>query len=71
MLQLALDNEERAERFFGQLARIATGESVRQAALKLQDEEREHVELVKAWMLKVTQPNGNWDHDPDPPRYDE
>ena len=71
VLQLALDNEERAERFFGQLARIATVESVRQAALKLQEEEREHVELVKAWMLKVPQPDGNWDHDPDPPRYDE
>jgi len=27
--------------------------------------------LVKAWMQKVPQPDHNWDHDPDPPRYDE
>lgn len=71
VLQLALANEERAERFFAQLARVATVESVRKAALELQQEEREHVELVKAWLLKVPQPDSNWDHDPDPPRYDE
>lgn len=71
VLQLALASEERAERFFAHLANIATVESVRKAALELQAEEREHVELVKAWMLKVPQPDSNWDHDPDPPRYDD
>ena len=71
VLQLALANEERAERFFAHLASVATVESVRKAALELQQEEREHVELVKAWMQKVPQPDHNWDHDPDPPRYDE
>ncbi len=71
VLQLALANEERAERFFARLSVLATVESVRKAALELQEEEREHVELVKAWMLKVPQPDGNWDHDPDPPRYDD
>ena len=71
VLQLALANEERAERFFAHLASVATVESVRKAALELQKEEREHVELVKAWLLKVPQPDSNWDHDPDPPRYDD
>ncbi len=71
VLQLALANEERAERFFAHLASVTTVASVRQAALALQQEEREHVELVKAWMLKVPQPDSNWDHDPDPPRYDD
>lgn len=71
VLQLALAGEERAERFFAQLARVATDESVRQAAFALQQEERDHVELVKAWMLKVPQPDANWDQDPDPPRYDD
>ena len=71
VLQLALANEERAERFFAHLASVATVESVRQAALELQQEEREHVALVKAWMQKVPQPDSNWDHDPDPPRYDD
>jgi rubrerythrin len=71
VLQLALANEERAERFYGQLASLASVESVRQAALELQREEAQHVELVKAWMLKVAQPDSNWDLDPDPPRYDD
>jgi len=71
VLQLALANEERAERFFARLASVATVDSVRKAALELQQEEHEHVELVKAWMLKVPQPDSDWDHDPDPPRYDD
>jgi rubrerythrin len=71
VLQLALAGEERAERFFAQMARAATNESVRQAAFALQQEEHDHVELVKAWMLKVPQPDANWDQDPDPPRYDD
>ena len=47
-LELALANEERAERFFAELARAATTASVRKAARELQAEEREHVELVRA-----------------------
>jgi rubrerythrin len=68
-LQLALQNEERAERFFARLARAATVASVRKAALELQAEEREHVELVKAWMGKVPKPDADWANDPDPPSY--
>ena len=71
VLQLALANEERAERFFARLARAATVPSVRKAALELQQEEREHVELIQAWINKVPQPECDWAVDPDPPRYDE
>jgi rubrerythrin len=71
VLQLALANEERAERFFARLARAATVPSVRKAALELQEEEREHVELIQAWIKKVPQPERDWAIDPDPPRYDE
>ena len=71
VLQLARANEERADRFFAKLASLATVESVRKAALELQQEEAEHVQLVKAWMLKVPQPDHNWNEDPDPPRYDD
>jgi rubrerythrin len=71
VLQLALANEERAERFFAHLAAVAQVESVREAALELQQEEHEHVKLVKAWMQKVPRPESNWDHDPDPPHYDD
>jgi len=68
-LQLALQNEERAERFFGRLARAATVATVKKAARELEAEEREHVELVKAWLLKVPKPDTDWAVDPDPPSY--
>ena len=68
-LQLALANEERAERFFGRLARAATVATVKQAARELEAEEREHVELVRAWMKKVPKPDHDWADDPDPARY--
>jgi rubrerythrin len=70
-LQLALAAEQRAEAFFQALANAATDESVRRAALDMRAEESEHVELVKAWMAKVPAPDGNWEDDPDPPRYNE
>ncbi len=68
-LELALANEQRAERFFAQLARAATTPSVRKAARELQEEEREHVELVRAWMKRVPKPDADWANDPDPPSY--
>jgi rubrerythrin len=68
-LQLALQNEERAERFFGKLARAATVATVKKAALELEAEEREHVELVRAWLKKVPPPASDWANDPDPPSY--
>lgn len=68
-LTLALESEERAERFFAQIAEVASTESVRKAALELQQEEREHVELIRAWLKKTPKPDVNWADDPDPPRY--
>lgn len=68
-LQLALAGEQRAEKFFARLARVAGVASVRKAARELRDEEREHVALVKAWMKKVPRPAADWADDPDPPRY--
>ena len=68
-LELALVNEQRAERFFARLARVATTAAVRKAARELQEEEREHVLLVRAWMKKVPKPDADWANDPDPPVY--
>jgi len=65
-LQLALVNEQRAERFFARLARAAVAESVRAAARELHAEEREHVKLVRAWMKTVPKPDRDWANDPDP-----
>jgi rubrerythrin len=68
-LQLALAAEQRAEAFFDALARVATSDSVRRAALELKAEETEHVAMVRAWMAKVPKPDDEWALDPDPPRY--
>jgi rubrerythrin len=70
-LTIALACEQRAERFYENLARTAQVESVRDAARVLQGEEREHVELVRVWMNKVEKPADDWSHDPDPPSYNE
>ncbi|MGZ5185732.1 MAG: ferritin-like domain-containing protein [Caldimonas sp.] len=68
-LQLALSAEQRAESFFAHLAETASNERVRDAALRLRDEEREHVALIRAWIEKTPQPGSDWAEDPDPPRY--
>jgi rubrerythrin len=68
-LQLALSAEQRAEAFFARLAATATSEAVRDAALRMRDEEREHVALITAWIARTPQPGSEWADDPDPPRY--
>jgi rubrerythrin len=68
-LQLALANEQRAERFFADLERATSIESIRRAARELRREEKEHVALVRAWIKKVPRPDRDWADDPDPPHY--
>jgi rubrerythrin len=68
-LELALACEERALRFFGTLAKAVQVPAVKRVALEMEEEEREHVALVKAWMAKVPRPDADWATDPDPPRY--
>ncbi|HRH88111.1 MAG TPA: ferritin family protein [Rubrivivax sp.] len=68
-LQLALAAEQRAQTFFDRLAALASDDAVKRAALELRDEEQEHVELVRAWLKKVPEPDADWANDPDPPRY--
>lgn len=70
-LQLALAAEERAEAFFAELVLRTKDGPVRAAALQMQLEEREHVELIKAWIAKVPAPDKDWANDPDPPRYND
>jgi hypothetical protein len=67
-LQPALAAEERAERFFAELASKTTSGAVRKAALEMTEEEAERATLVKEWMDKVPSPDSNWADDPDPPR---
>ncbi len=55
-LAMALASEERAERFFGQLAQSAPVDAVRNAARELQREEEEHCDLIRAWLSRVAPP---------------
>lgn len=66
-LQIALRNEERAARFFAAIARRDLPPAVLEAAKEMAEEEREHVELVKAWIARVPKPETGWDVDLDPP----
>ena len=68
-LELALACEERAQRFYADLARMAGDATVQSAARELEAEEREHVALVREWLSRVEKPAANWADDPDPPRY--
>jgi rubrerythrin len=68
-MQIALLNEQRAQRFFAQLARTATVKAVIAAARELEAEEREHVKLVRGWMKKLPKPDRYWADDPDPATY--
>lgn len=66
-LTLALHNEERAARFFEQLAGARVPDVVQSAAAAMAAEEREHVRLVIEWLAKYPPAPADWDEDPDPP----
>lgn len=67
-LQLALRNEQRAEKFLTRIARApATPRDVKRAAAEMAQEEREHVRLIQDWIRRVPKPERDWDRDPDPP----
>lgn len=68
-LQIALEAEQRAHDFYGSLAVRAGAGDVQQAAQQLQQDESEHIALLKNWLERVPMPPANWDEDPDPPRY--
>lgn len=70
-LKLALECEQRAQRFFESIAKARVPAAIRKAALEMAGDEREHVRLIEQWIAKVPEPAPGWDHDPDPPTYSE
>lgn len=68
-LELALEFEVRAARFFESLANAVDDPELRDAALALRREEQAHVELIRSWMARLERPHPGWSDDPDPPRY--
>lgn len=67
-LEIALRCEEQAQKYFEDIAAGTGPAQVKAAAHEMAEEEREHVELIRAWLAKVPQPVAGWDEDPDPPR---
>ncbi len=68
-LQMALQAEQRAHDFFASLVERCPGAELRAAAQQLQQDERQHIELLQSWLQRVPEPPPGWDDDPDPPRY--
>ena len=63
--------EQQAQKLFEQIAAGRAPKQVKAAAREMAGEEREHVELIRAWMKKVPPPAAGWDEDPDPPQANE
>lgn len=66
-LEIALECEKRAVRYFESISKARVPERVLAAAREMAEEEREHVRLIEAWMERVPKPAPDWDRDPDPP----
>lgn len=67
-LELALRNEERAEKFFKRIARSKSAPpEVRKLAREMAKDEGEHRRLIREWMKRVPEPDPDWNRDPDPP----
>ncbi len=70
-IKVAIKHEQKAADFFAAVAEHASQEGVKQLALKLRDEEVEHVRLLEDWLKKVPQPEADWYVDMDPPNLQE
>jgi rubrerythrin len=70
-LEIALRCEQRAQKFFEDIAAGSAPQGVKAAAAEMAGEEREHVRLIREWMQKVPRPAAGWDEDPDPPHVSE
>ena len=67
-LEIALRCEMEAQKYYEGIAASKAPSRVRAAAAEMAEEERDHVQLIRAWLKKVPKPAAGWDQDPDPPR---
>ena len=66
-LEIALRCEQQAQKYYEDIAASKAPQKVRDAALEMAAEEREHVRLIHEWLKRVPPPPKGWDEDPDPP----
>lgn len=65
-LRLAMANEKGAYDFYAEISRDAPDEAVRKLAAEFAEEEKEHLELLEAWMEKIPESEDEAPFDPDP-----
>lgn len=70
-LTMMLGAEERALKFYDNLAQTTPDGPVKNLAQAFAEEEREHVRLVREWLAKYPAPEDGWDEDADPPAMQE
>lgn len=66
-VKLALRGEQRAADFYGAVVRTAKSKDVQELARGYENDEKEHVRLLTAWLEHYPEPAPDWDDDPDPP----
>ncbi len=70
-LQLAMGNEQRAHDFYDQISRESRDVEVAALAAEFAAEEKEHLDLLQAWMNKTDASVDEQFYDPDPPHMPE
>jgi rubrerythrin len=66
-LTLALAAEQRALKFYTEVATQAPTDELRALAREFAQKEAEHVALVREWLQRYPEPEQDWDVDDDPP----
>jgi rubrerythrin len=70
-LQLAMGNEQRAHDFYDQVSRASRDPEVATLAAEFAAEEKEHLDLLQAWMNQTEASVDEQFYDPDPPHMPE
>lgn len=70
-LNMALHNEERGRQFYAAVAETSADEEVRKLANEFAEEEQEHVNILKKWVLHLSDPDTVPLDDLDPPNIPE
>jgi rubrerythrin len=71
ILQLALESEVRGQRYYAAVADGAAEEEVKRLAAQFAEEEAEHVELIRRWIVSLSEQSPEAPDDLDPPNQPE
>ncbi|MDT8321042.1 MAG: ferritin family protein [Xanthomonadales bacterium] len=66
-LRIAMGNEQRAHDFYADISRHSAVPEIRAMAAEFAVEEKDHLDLLEAWMERVDESPDELVYDPDPP----